>query len=123
MAETKEKKAPVSEHYKAYDEFEARILKKTIVNPYTQQNSTFITGWELGKKLRVTSIEPGVAKDLNAFANGFDNQTGDGGRGKILLLKDQYKNGDILQYEDWAKEQELDLKKDINIILAKADKE
>lgn len=121
MAEVKEKKAPVSEHqhYKKFDEFEARILKESKMNPYTEQPATIILGWELGKMLRSTHIEPDLAKELNAFAAGFDNQSGDGGKGKVLVPHGTYKNGDTLTYEVWATEQGIDLTKDKNILFKK----
>lgn len=121
MAELKEKKAPVTEHqyYKKFDEFEARILKQTKFNPYTQQNVTLITGWELGKKIRDTHIEPDLAKELNSFANGADGGMGDGGKCKLLVPHGTYKNGDTVTYEAWATEQGIDLEKDTNILFKK----
>jgi phage major head subunit gpT-like protein len=114
-----ESKAKHHEHYTHYDEFEAFIRKENKFNPYVRKNEQIITGWELGKKLRSTLIEPHLAKELNAFAHGMDNHGGDGGRGKIYLPQGQYNRGDILKYEDWAKEQGINAETDPNVLFAK----
>lgn len=102
-------------HYKWFDEFDARIQKREVINPYTTQRQTIITGWELTKRKHPKFIEPHLAKDLNAFADGFDTL----GVGNLLALKGERNLGDVITYEQWATEQGKDLAKDINIILSK----
>jgi len=101
------------EHYKWFDEFEARIQKKEVRNMYTQRNETIITGWQLSVKKHPKFIEPSNALAQNAFANGADTF----GIFNYLVPKDEKKSGDFITYKDWAIEQGKDLKSDINIIL------
>lgn len=102
-------------HYKWFDEFEARIQKKDVMNPYTNQNNTIITGWELTKKKHPKFFEPHLAKEFNLFAIGFDTL----GVGNMYIEKDTMTTGQILTYEQWAKDQGKDLSKDMNILLNK----
>jgi hypothetical protein len=101
--------------YKWFDEFDARIQKKEVRNPYTQRNESIITGWALEKKKHPKKIEPSLAISLNSFADGYDVL----GVGNLLVPKDQFKSGDLISYESWAKDQGKDEKQDINILLSK----
>ena len=100
-------------HYKWYDEFESRIHKKEVLNIYTNQTHTISIGWELNKKLHPKFIEPEIAKSMNSFANGAEPS----GIFKFLVLKGTKSSGDFIHYKEWAEEQGIDLKKDINILL------
>lgn len=99
--------------YAVYDEFEARILKCEVLNPYTNRPETIITGWELGKKRHSKKIERHNAIYLNSYANG----TNANEIFPLLVPVDSMRNGDIVSYNDWAAEQGKDLAKDINILL------
>ena len=102
--------------YKWFDEFESRIIKKEVINPYNPgTKAVIIVGWELGKKLAPKFIEPRGALSQNAFALG----AGDDGKFKFLLLKGANQNGDLITYKEWAIAQGLDLETDINILLNK----
>lgn len=98
-------------HYTWFDEFDAKIQKKEVRNRYTQQIDSIITGWQLEKKKHPKLIERHNATYLNSFADGYDIV------GSLLVPKDEYKTGDVLPYENWAKEQGKDLKNDKNIFL------
>jgi len=110
-----EEKKETTSNYKWYDEFDARIQKKEVRNPYTQQNNSVITGWELQKKKHHKFVEPHVAVQLNSFADGYDLS----GLGNLLIPKDTMKTGDVITYETWAKEQGRDTSKDLNVLLLK----
>jgi hypothetical protein len=108
---------PAKEHeyYKWYDDFDARIQKREVVNQYTNTRQTIITGWSLEKKKYPKFIEPHIAVQLNSFADGYDTL----GVGSMLVPKDSANPGTLITYENWALEQGRDLSKDINILLSK----
>ncbi len=100
-------------NYKWFDEFDARILKISVRNVLAGRNETIITGWELQKKKHPKFIEPRLATETNAFANGYDTL----GIGPYLVLRDTMKTGDVIPYLTWATEQGKNLNEDLNILL------
>lgn len=111
----KNTEAPVTKktNYAVFDEFETRIQKKEVRNVMANRNDTIITGWELGKKLHSKKIEKHNAKYLNSFANGANPNE----NFPMLVPVDTMRNGDMIKYADWAKEQGIDPTQDINILL------
>lgn len=97
-----------------YDEFEANAILEAKTVPFINTTRSVIVGWELKKKLHPKRVEPHVARDLNAFARAVDHNN----INKLLLKKGEYGVGQILKYEDWAKEQGLS-DKDENLQLLK----
>lgn len=98
---------------KMYDEFVVNIVKAMAYNALAKENESIILGWSLDKKLHPKAIEPSIAINLNSFASGYES----GQPGKILLEEGSYQIGDTLDYAVWAKEQNINLKKDINHLL------
>lgn len=97
-----------------YDEFEANAILEAKTVPFINTTRSVIVGWELKKKLHPKRVEPHVVRDLNAFARAVDHNN----INKLLLKKGEYGVGQILKYEDWAKEQGLS-DKDENLQLLK----
>lgn len=80
-----------------YDIFQVRPNKVQKQDPRTRQQWTEIEYFELYRLKKSTRVEPHLAKDLNAFAEGIPTNND---FGELFLPKGKYKEGDRVRFSE-----------------------
>lgn len=82
---------------KDFDIFQVRIKKVNKEDRRTRQQWTEIEGFELYRKKKTVRVEPQVASDLNAYAEGIPSHND---FGELYMPAGKYKDGDQVSFPD-----------------------